>query len=225
MFAELIDLHQLLKFLHILGFVLWLGGDLGVYVSARYVANGTLPLDERLRFLSLLMTLDMFPRAMLIAMVPMGIQLGANLALIDVSSTVLQAIWLLAAGWFALMWLAHVREKSPSGKLFKNLDLVVRCAVMVVLAGVGLLSLAGAWPVLAGWLALKVLLFAVVIGLGLMLRGVVARWVTGFGLQASDKAQGDAIISAAHKTGALYARMLWALLILMGLLGTLKPYY
>lgn len=225
MFLDLIDGHQLLKFLHILGFVYWLGGDLGVYVAARFVANGALPTEERLRFLSLLMTLDMFPRSMLILMLPMGFQLGVNLALIELPAEAMTAIWLGAALWFVLMWAAHGRERTPLGATLKNVDLAVRSGVMVALAGIALLSLTNAWPIIAAWVAVKVLLFALVIGLGLLLRAVVARWVTGFGLLATDKPAGDALIASAQITGARYARLLWSLLIVMGLLGTLKPFY
>lgn len=218
---DLLDWHQLLKFVHILGFVLWLGGDLGVYVAARYVANGALALDERMRFMELLMTLDMFPRAMLILMLPVGLQLGVNLALIAMPALLMPLIWLLALVWFILMWRSH----GGSSGLLRNVDLAVRGAVMTLLAAVALLSLVYGWPVVAPWLALKMLLFSAVIALGLLLRGVVKRWMTGFSLQESDKATGDAIIVSAHHAGARYARLLWALLILMGLLGTLKPFY
>lgn len=223
--TDMIDGHLLLKFAHILAFVYWLGADLGVYVIARQVANGALPLDERLRLMKLLMALDMFPRSMLIAILPLGFQLARNLGLIDLGLAPMAAIWVVGCGWFVLMWTAHLREKTPGGKLLKSLDLGVRWMVMALLAALGIAGLAGAGPVNAGWVALKLVAFAAIIALGLLLRRVVSRWIAGFALQATDKPQGDAIIIEAQRTGARFARMLWALLLCMGLLGTLKPWW
>ena len=54
--------YPLWQYAHILLFVYWLGADLGVSVASRYVARADLPLDERLRFLELLLKVDMGPR-------------------------------------------------------------------------------------------------------------------------------------------------------------------
>jgi hypothetical protein len=55
--------YTLWQYLHILLFVYWLGADLGVFLAARYVARTDLSLDERLRFLDLLLKIDMGPRS------------------------------------------------------------------------------------------------------------------------------------------------------------------
>jgi putative copper export protein len=58
----MMELHSILLFIHIILMGYWLGGDLGVYLAANRVADPTLPIDERLRFLHLAMKLDMGPR-------------------------------------------------------------------------------------------------------------------------------------------------------------------
>lgn len=220
----LFDLHQFLKFLHILAFVLWLGVDLGVYYAARYVADPRLATDERLRFLKLLMTLDMYPRSMLILTLPLGFQLASNLALIAVPDGTVALLWLVALAWFGLMWAVHSAGASPGAELLKRIDLGIRWTVLAGLALVGLWSLAAGRPVSEPWLAIKLVCFAGVIGLGLLLRGCVAQWVQGFALLATDKSQADTLIGQARTVGARYAMALWSLLVVMGYLGTMKPY-
>jgi hypothetical protein len=215
------DPHLMLVFLHIVGFVLWLGADLGVFYAARYVADGTLPLDERYRFLSLLMTLDMFPRSMLIIMLPLGLQLAVNLQMLRIDSGAMLFVWLGAAAWFSLMWAGH---HKPQLQALKQLDLGVRWLVLAGLVGVGFAALFGFGVEAERWIAVKMLAFAAVIALGLLLRGCVAQWMQGFALQASDKPRGDALIAAGRATGARFALLLWGFLLFMAYLGVMKPY-
>lgn len=43
------EVYTALVIVHVVLFAYWLGGDWGVYVNARYVADPQLPLDERRR--------------------------------------------------------------------------------------------------------------------------------------------------------------------------------
>jgi uncharacterized membrane protein len=220
----LFDPHQFFKFLHILAFVLWLGADLGVYHAARYVADGSLATDERLRFLKLLMALDMYPRSMLILMLPLGFQLASNLALIRVPDGAIALFWLIGLAWFGLMWAVHSAGSTPGGRVLKAIDLGLRWVVLALLLVAGLWSLATGRPITEPWLAIKLICFAGVIGLGLLLRGSVADWMRGFALLATDKPKGDTIIADARLIASRYALTLWGLLVVMGYLGTMKPF-
>ena len=62
--------YGLWQYFHILLFVYWLGADLGVFLASRYVARADLPTPERLRFLEMLLKVDMGPRTALILMMP-----------------------------------------------------------------------------------------------------------------------------------------------------------
>jgi hypothetical protein len=219
------DSHLIVSFLHIVAFVYWLGGDLGVYVAAKYVADGKLPFDERMRFMQLLMTLDMFPRSCLILMLPLGFHLASDLAIINLSAAALLLIWLAAGAWFALMWLAHMKERAPSGPMLKKIDLGVRYVVLIVLLALGLWSLLRGTPVSEPWLALKLVAFAGVMTLGLLLRGCVTVWIQGFRLIPTDPDAGNALVTQGRLTAKRYALMLWALLLIMGFLGTVKPIF
>jgi hypothetical protein len=209
-----------LTFFHVILFVFWLGADLGVYYSAKYVARGDLEKPERLRFLELLLRIDMYPRSTLILMLPVGFSLAQVSGWAEFPVSILAAIWAVGIAWFALMWSVH---KKPQALGLKKLDVAVRWAVMAGLLALSVLSLAtGAWTSQA-WLSIKLILFAGVMGLGLLLRGSVALWIQGFGKLESDQDAGNALIRKGHKEATRFAHTLWLLLCIMAFLGVAKP--
>ena len=212
--------YDLLSFVHILLFVYWLGGDLGVFYTANYVARPDLAKPERLRFLELLMKVDMYPRMALIAMLPVGFHLAATIGAVRLASVELALLWLAAALWFALMWAVHLKA-GPAW--LKPLDLAVRWAVLATLFALGAAGLIVDWPTDRAWLALKFLLFAAVIALGLTLRRAVVVWVQGFGQLDADPETGNRLIVDGRRRAAKLALTLWACLILMAFLGVVKP--
>jgi hypothetical protein len=222
--------YALWQYLHILLFVYWLGADLGVFLAARYVARGDLPLAERLRFLDLLLKIDMGPRTALILVVPVGTTLAAKLGVADFVSGWLPFVWLLSLGWLALAWHIALRPRHPAAAVFTSIDRGVRIAVVAgftLLASVSLLT--GA-PILAPWLAVKLLLFAGVVTLGLLLRGVLRDWAAGFDAlrraadgDAATVAAANARISAAQRRSTPYAVLLWLLVAVIAFLGVAKP--
>jgi len=216
-----ISLGSWLAFFHILLFVFWLGADLGVFYSAKYVARSDLSKAERLRFLDLLMRLDMYPRSTLILMLPVGASLAQANGWGQVSTAVMVEIWGAALAWFVLMWASH---KRPQDTWLKTLDLGLRYGVIGVLTVVAAFSFyQGTWTDQA-WLSIKLLLFAGVIGLGLLLRGSVTLWMRGFALLDSDADAANQLIQQGHTSAQRFAHTLWLLLILMALLGVAKPF-
>src|SRR5277367_2893867 len=99
-----IDPYLILVYVHILLFVYWLGGDLGVFAAAGYVADRKLSLEERFRFLHLLMVCDMGPRTALILMPLFGFEMARILGLIPISPAVTGVIWLFGLAWLAMNW-------------------------------------------------------------------------------------------------------------------------
>lgn len=209
-----------LTFFHVILFVFWLGADLGVYYSAKYVARSDLSKPERLRFLELLLRVDMFPRSTLILMLPVGFSLAQVSGWADIPLAALAGIWVVGIAWFVLMWSVH---KKPQAVGLKRVDVAVRWAVIAGLLALAGTSLsAGLWTTQA-WLSIKLVLFAGVMCLGLLLRGSVALWIQGFGKLESDPDAGNALITKGHKAATRFAHTLWLLLIIMAFLGIAKP--
>ena len=219
------DTYPLWQYAHILLFVYWLGADLGVFVASRYVARADLPLEERLRFLELLLTIDMGPRTALILMIPVGFTLATTLGIAPFAQGWLPAIWILALGWLALAWYLFRHRRDPRAARWTRVDQVLRVVVILGFLGTGLATFATGGPLLTGWLAGKFVLFAGVVTLGLMLRLVIQDWVKGFAQLRAEATRdaGNALIHGAHLRAGRLAKLLWLFVAAIAFLGVVKP--
>ncbi|MCC6171726.1 MAG: hypothetical protein IT481_06830 [Gammaproteobacteria bacterium] len=217
--------YPLWQYAHILLFVYWLGADLGVFFASRYVARADLPLDERLRFLELLLKVDMAPRTALILMIPVGFTLATTLGLAPFAAGWLPAIWILCLGWLALAWYLFRLGRDPRGARWARLDQALRLLVIAGFLGTGLATFVTGGPLLTRWLAGKFVLFAGVVTLGLLLRIVIRDWIKGFGELRARTSQdaANALIHAAHRRAARLAVLLWLFVASIAFLGVVKP--
>lgn len=219
--------YDLLVYLHTLLFVYWLGGDLGVYFSAKFVADRKLPLDERFRFLHVLMQCDMGPRTALIVLLPLGFQMAWMLGLSPIGGLPLVAIWVIGLAWLAANWWMFFNEQHPLTPRLKGIDMYLRYGVILGMSGLGALSLFSDAPIADNWLAAKILLFAVAVSLGVYLRSVIKDWIIGFGLVragGADADRGNDIIEAASARSKVAALTLWGIVALIAFLGQVKPF-
>lgn len=217
--------YPLWQYVHILLFVYWLGADLGVFVASRYVARADLPLEERLRFLELLLTVDMGPRTALILMIPVGFTLATTLGLAPFADGWLPAIWALALGWLALAWYLFRAGRDPRAARWARVDQLLRVAAIVAFLGTGLATLLTGGPLGTVWLAGKFVLFAGVVTLGLLLRVVIRDWIKGFAQLRVEATRdsGNSLIHAAHRRAARMAMLLWLFVAAIAFLGVVKP--
>jgi hypothetical protein len=213
------------QYAHILLFVYWLGADLGVFHAARYVSRSDLPLQERLRFLELLLKIDMAPRTALVSIIPVGFTLAAQAGLAPFAAGWLPAIWLASIAWLGLTWFLHLNPRHARAAALVRFDQFVRIGVVVAFVTTGTLTLAGHGPLLTGWLGAKFVLFGGVIVAGLLLRLTIREWVRGFAeLRTPDGVDaGNARVLAAAARARIYAYVLWALVAAIAFLGVVKP--
>jgi hypothetical protein len=221
--------YGLWQYFHILLFVYWLGADLGVFLASRYVARADLPTPERLRFLEMLLKVDMGPRTALILMVPVGFTLATQLGLTPFAAGLLPAIWGIAVLWLILAWRLYLTGRDPRTQSLARLDHWIRVTVAALFLSLGVLSLVQGTPVSARWLALKMIFFAVVVVIGLLLRRIIRDWAQGFGVLNAPNATTEAIAGAnttifgAYRRATRLAHTLWLLVALIALLGVTKP--
>jgi len=220
-----VSTHLLWKYVHVLLFAYWLGADLGVFFASRYVARRDLALGERLRFLDLLLKIDLAPRTALILMIPVGLVLATNLGLVSLPAHWQPLVWCAALLWLAMAWYLALRGRTPLAARLQVLDRIVRLTVATVFAGLGLLTLATGGPLGAPWLGAKFIAFGGAVLLGVLLRGVIRQWIVGFG-ELRDPAlveRGNARIEAAHARAARLALLLWVGVAAAAFFGVVKP--
>lgn len=222
-----IDPYLVLVYIHIVLFVYWLGGDLGVYVTSKYVADRKLGLDERFRFMNALMICDMGPRTALILLGPVGLEMARIIGVIDVSPAIGGIAWLFAFVWLGANWWMFYNDRHPLTPKLRQIDLYVRYALIAVLLIVAIASILNDAPVTSLWMSVKLIVYAIVISLGVYLRMEITQWIIGFGMvrQGGDAAdKGNTIIEAALARSRRAALVLWAGVAIAAFLGKVKPF-
>ena len=63
------------KYLHILMFVGWVGADMSVFLSAKKSTDESLPFDTRVMLLHTALRIELIPRTMWKAALPLGVML------------------------------------------------------------------------------------------------------------------------------------------------------
>ncbi|MDG2243192.1 MAG: hypothetical protein P8L66_06820 [Rhodospirillaceae bacterium] len=222
-----ITTYDILIYLHTVLFVYWLGGDLGVYLSSRFVADRNLSLDERFRFMQVLMQCDMGPRTALIGLIPLGFQMAWMQGLSPIGGAPLITIWVFCMIWLAANWWMFFNDQHAMTPKLRGVDIYTRYAVILGMGGLGLMSLITAAPIADKWLAAKLFLFGFAVVLGVYLRSEIKNWVVGFGMvrAGGDEATtGNDIIEAALDRSKVAAMVLWTVVAVIAFLGKVKPF-
>ena len=223
--------YQLLIFLHVLLFAYWLGGDLGVHLAARFAIRPDLPFAERMRFLTLILLIDLAPETAIVLVIPVGLTLATTAGWAGLASYWLVPIWALALVWLYAIWRLHLfdilrpGEHVASKPLLHGIESGLRNLTLVFSTVVGVSSLLGYGPLMTTWLSAKVLLYALALGLVGLLRHELGSWAVAIEkLQdPATVAEGNAIIMATHRTGRWYAWSLWCVVALAAYMGVAKP--
>ena len=214
-----------LVYVHLLLFVFWLGGDLGVFILGQHFRRRSYSLPERLTLLKLLVIVDMGPRTAWAMMVPV------TLLLLRVGGHWDVPVWLLLAGsaaglaWCALVWDAHCHDQTPRAARDRAIEAWFRhglCGFYLTLGGV---SLATGEPLATPWLAWKALLFGMIfvaaIGIDIAFKPVGARLMALVQQGSSDAT--EVPLRAVMDRTRLFVFAVYALLFVTAWLGVAKP--
>jgi len=174
-----IAVHLVLKWAHILCLVYWLGGEWGVFQTSYNVTNPRLPLDERRRHLETAYRIDILARSGIILLFPLGFHMGADLGAHPFADAV-PVVWLASLAWLTLTWSAFFARETDRGIRLTRIDEWLRYVLIPVLLYAAVKSLLVGAPFSARWFAAKVLIYALLLVIGLVLRFVMRHWTTIF---------------------------------------------
>lgn len=220
--------------LHLVLFVFWLGGDLGVYYSSRFVIDPDLAPAARSTALAIMSGLDLGPKICLVLFLPSGVTLmalephGASLFGIDFFpwwSVV--GVWLFAAIWLTLTVIAHRTHGRLAGVY--RADLAIRFAVIAAMTASGVYALTAAEPfgvtTNPRWLGGKILLYATAIAAGLGIRMMLRPFGPAFGavMSGSSTAQVEHTLRRSVDGCLPYVWTIWGSVLGVAALGVLKP--
>jgi hypothetical protein len=217
--------YLLLKLLHLLCFVYWLGADIGVFYASRHVCDPTLGVEARATAAKIMGWVDMLPRYCLVLILPLGITLAVRGGWWAGGAPAAALSWVLAALWLGLVVALGRRPPPARLAVLRRIDYALRFGVIAATAGIGLAGLAGAGPLTATWLAGKSLLFAALVASGLAVRVLAAPFGPAFAqvMQAGSQPGLESILQQAMARAKRVVVLIWVLLVAAAWLGVAKP--
>jgi len=218
-------LYTTLVFVHILLFVAWLGGDIGVFILGQHFRKRhAYSLETRLHLLKLLVLNDMAPRTAWALMVPV------SLSMTQLGGWAAMPVWLIAASWavglcwVGLVWWIYAEGQSARAAGLKRVQFWLTVGLCAFYAGLAFAGFAGAWSA-PFWLSLKSALFALIFACAIMID--VAYTPVGPRLaRLVEEGSSDAVeipLLQAMNVTRRWVLALYVLLFAIGAVGTFKP--
>ena len=178
----------ILKWLHIISMVYWLGGEWGIFHTSRHIINRNLSMDERKRHMDTAYIIDIPARTGIILLMPIGLHMGHHWGVQPYGGGYLTAMWLFVLAWLSICWGAFYFRETDRGIFLTLLDEKVRYLLIPLMLGSSISSLLGYGPFAAGemqkWFSIKLGLFALLLVIGLILRFIMREWTTLFRILA-----------------------------------------
>jgi hypothetical protein len=152
------------KFLHVLMFVGWVGADMGVFLSAKKATDPSLPFETRMLLLHIALRIELVPRTMWKAALPLGVMLSVDMELLDLSTAGVWAVWLFSVIWWSLSMSGAIYYDRPLGHTLANIANTVTGGVGLGLIAIAITSFMGNGPFdpAATWLIWKVGLYGLI---------------------------------------------------------------
>jgi hypothetical protein len=152
------------KYLHILMFVFWVGTDMGVFLSCKKATDPKVPIDARFMLLHMALRIEMLPRTMWKAALPLGVTLSREMDLITLSDLQLGVVWGFSLVWWAISMTGAWYYDKPLGHKLTKVNNVITSVVGVSLIWVAWNSYAGNGPFVADatWLHWKIGIYGLI---------------------------------------------------------------
>ncbi len=170
----------LLKFFHLLCFVYWLGADLGVFYSSNYLIKKDISVESRRIAARIMSWLDQVPRISMALMLPTGIHLSAAMGYITLSTTGRILLWLICLAWLANIIILYVLNKQSLKHRMEAIDFCFRIFLVLGLGGISIYALLTDRLIPPDWLAVKLLIFALLVACGLAIRIFIRPFTVAF---------------------------------------------
>jgi hypothetical protein len=221
------DAHAVWVFAHIMLFVYWLGGDLGVFVLANMVKNGKLSFETRATLLQGAMLVDLVPRLCFALMLPVGLTLAGQLDLIDMHRGWTIAAWAVALAWCWLILSGPKWANDPAAReRARTASLLGQSVLGALTIGAAILSLIDAGgPFRVDWLAWKALFYGLCFPAAIMIDVAFGPLGPAFARLATDGStpELECEITRVINRTFVWVLMVYALVALAGFFGTVKP--
>jgi len=212
--------------IHVLLFCYWIGADVGVFYSSKFVVNPNLNQETRLTAAKIMLGCDLLPRICMSLMLTVG---GVLSHYIGVEHTLWQFVGIILLGpiWLALVLILHFKHNAAFIPTLTKVDFYFRWLMIIAI----IISCGHAihsnrlddTP----WLIAKLLGFAFLIFCGLMIRINLKEFVNTYvkllSNSQTDKDDQRMITSLAKVKP--WVITIWVVLIIEAALGIAKPMF
>lgn len=222
------SLYDLLIIFHLLLFVYWLGGDMGVFYSSGMVVDPKLSNSARSTAAKIMVDLDFVPRICMTLMLTVGgLLVGYN----GIEHPLWQKIGFLALGpgWLAMVLYLHFAHGTPLSKVVTKIDFWFRWALVIYLVIATSVSFYIGRLAEAPWVGAKLLVFAALVFCGLMIRVYIPGYIAGIMAlrshvdQPSLSDEMNTTMSRSLAQCRPFVLAIWAGLLIECYLGVVKP--
>jgi hypothetical protein len=212
--------YLLLKFLHIIAFVYWLGGDLGTFLASRQVVNPDNSPQSRHVALKIMLACDMGPKLAMPLILPLGLHLAYLGGSLPLAGWQMGLAWAVALYWFTVVMVLYLNEGKPFTAKLSQLDLYFRIVMAALLLAWGGYQLMEG-PAVA-WAAWKLIVFAAMVCCGIAIRINLKPFVPAFGAMMSEGAsrETDHTMALSISRCRPWVWCIWGGLFLNAALGT-----
>lgn len=218
-------MYELVKWLHVLLFGVWLGADYGTFLSSRMLADPQRPVAVRTAAARMMVLFDVGPRVALVLILPAGLTLAQQSGLVSFTDGWLAPLWLAGAAWLAMVLAVELNEEASWREPLRRTDLVIRLVLAPVLLVLAAWSLIGDGPFKVDWVAWKLLLFALILAAGIGIRFGLQRFSPVFGSIITDGSTPEREQALQASLKPLYPLVggIWIAVLIAGYLGVAKP--
>jgi len=219
-----------LRWVHIIAMVYWLGGEWGVFQTSRNVINRELSMDERRRHMETAYRIDILARTGIILLFPLGMHMGFYWGVQPWGGSFLVGMWIFFIGWLSLCWAAFFARETDRGISLTIWDERIRYVFIPAIIIACITSWMGEGPFATGpgqlWFSIKIFIFAGLLVIGLKLRFVMREWTVLF--RRLDEEGSNPEVENTLERSLAFARLLayiyWIGIASVAFFGATKPF-
>ncbi len=220
----------ILRWVHILAMVYWLGGEWGVFQTSYNVINRNLSLDERKRHMETAYRIDILARTGIVLLLPLGLHMGKLYGFVPaLEGAGVWLMWLFFAIWLMMTWTAFLKRETDIGLKVTQWEEKLRYPLIAAVFLSAVAAFYGTGPIKVDvgnyWYPTKMALYAFALCIGLFLRFIMRQWTIRFRKLAEgpDEAQ-EAALAREISQARMAAYVYWITIATVCFLGGVKPF-
>lgn len=211
--------------IHVLLFCYWLGGDVGVFYSSKFVVDPSLTRETRLIAAKIMLGCDLIPKICMSMMLTVG---GVLSHYIGIEHPTWQLVGIIVLGpvWLGMVLVLHYMHNASFIPLLTKIDFYFRWILLATIVFSCTYSFATERLADNMWILLKLLAFAFLVFCGLMIRIKLKGFSDAYikiiqgGYDAEDNQKMIESLSRVKP----WVMTIWAVLILEAYIGIAKPF-